>query len=75
MSLKAGPVNRLPTISTREFLAALRKAGFVELPGRGKGSHHVLYRNDPATILTVPERKTIIGNIAGNLATSRAERR
>lgn len=73
--MKAGPVNRLPTISTREFLAALRKAGFVELPGRGKGSHHVLYRNDPATILTVPERKTIIGNIAGNLATSRAERR
>lgn len=50
---------RLPAISTRELLSALERAGFVELQKRGKGSHHVLTRTEPATVITVPERKTI----------------
>jgi predicted RNA binding protein YcfA (HicA-like mRNA interferase family) len=50
---------RLPSLSSRELIAALRRAGFVELTGRGKGSHHVLHRDDPPTMLPVPERKTL----------------
>lgn len=50
---------RLPAVSTRELMSALARAGFVELQRRGKGSHHVMSRAEPPTVITIPERKTI----------------
>lgn len=46
---------QLPSLSSREVIAALQKAGFAVIPGRGKGSHTFLYRPDPPTGLTVPK--------------------
>ena len=41
-------------------MAALRRAGLVELPGRGKGSHHMLYHPNNQTItVTVPHHREI----------------
>lgn len=52
---------RLPIISTRELVAALKKAGFVDAPHRGKGSHHAYYKDDGGRVrlVIVPERKEI----------------
>ena len=50
---------RLPVVSGRECCNALRKAGFQELPGRGKGSHLFLFRKDPPTALTVPNHREL----------------
>ena len=53
-------MTRLPVLSYRKVIAALRRAGLVELPGRGKGSHHMLYHpNDPTITVTVPHRREI----------------
>jgi predicted RNA binding protein YcfA (HicA-like mRNA interferase family) len=49
----------LPVLSSRNLISALARAGFKELRNRGKGSHHILHRREPPTILTVPERKTL----------------
>jgi predicted RNA binding protein YcfA (HicA-like mRNA interferase family) len=46
-------------ISGRECAHVLRKAGFRELPGRGKGSHLFLFRDDPQTALTVPDHREL----------------
>ena len=43
----------LPVISGRRCIAALRKAGFIQL--RQKGSHIILTRADPPATLTVPD--------------------
>jgi predicted RNA binding protein YcfA (HicA-like mRNA interferase family) len=45
---------RLPAVSSRDAIRAFQKAGFYELAGRGKGSHTVLCRDNPRTLLTVP---------------------
>ena len=37
---------RLPSLSSRQIIAALRRAGFVEAPARGKGSHRAFFRKD-----------------------------
>ncbi|MEX2168482.1 MAG: type II toxin-antitoxin system HicA family toxin [Pirellulales bacterium] len=50
---------RLPNLSGREVVAALAKIGFREIPGRGKGSHLFVYRNDPPKGITVPDHKEI----------------
>ena len=53
-------MTRLPVVSHRKVIAALKRAGFVELPGGGKGSHHVLYHpSDPDAPVTVPHHKEI----------------
>lgn len=49
----------LPVVSAREVQAALAKIGFREVPSRGKGSHRFLYRDDPATGITVPNQREI----------------
>lgn len=36
-------MTRLPVLSSRKVITALRRAGLVELTGRSKGSHHRLY--------------------------------
>jgi len=40
-------VSRLPSLSSRQIIAALRRAGFAEAPDRGKGSHRALFRRGP----------------------------
>jgi predicted RNA binding protein YcfA (HicA-like mRNA interferase family) len=53
---------KLPSLSTREVLAALRSYGFMDAPIREKGSHHALMRTDAAghtRLVIVPERRTI----------------
>lgn len=37
---------RLPFLSSRQIIRALRKAGFVEAPDRGKGSHRAFVHQD-----------------------------
>lgn len=49
----------LPSLSSRQVIAALRRAGFEDAPRRGKGSHHALMRRDPdghVRLVIVPER-------------------
>ena len=41
-------MSRLPALSSRRIIQALRKAGFVEAPKRGKGSHLAFVRDDPS---------------------------
>ena len=50
---------RLPSLSAREVVAALRRAGFVEVPDRGSGSHRWLVGGDPVRGVTVPDHKTV----------------
>ena len=51
---------RLPSLSSRQVIAALKNAGFVDAPRRGKGSHHALVlRADQPRLVIVPDRKDI----------------
>lgn len=50
---------RLPVISGREAVQAFEKAGFVLLARRGKGSHMIVAREDPPTILTIPQAREL----------------
>ena len=53
-------VTRLSSFSTRQVIAALRRAGFEDAPKRGNGSHHALVlRAEPVRLVVVPERKSI----------------
>jgi predicted RNA binding protein YcfA (HicA-like mRNA interferase family) len=49
----------LPTLSGRDVVNALKKVGFREIPGRGKGSHVFIYRDAPPKGITVPAEKDI----------------
>ena len=37
---------RLPSLSSKQIVRALRKAGFHEAPERGKGSHRAFVKKD-----------------------------
>ena len=53
---------RLPALSSRRLIAALRRAGFQDAPQRGKGSHRALVRHDPdgrVRLVIVPERRDL----------------
>lgn len=50
---------RLPVLSAAEVVKALAKAGFAEVPGRGKGSHIFVFRQNPAKGITVPRAKEV----------------
>ncbi len=55
-------MTRLPTLSSRELIVALRRAGFQDAPRRGKGSHRALMRRDPdgrVRLVIVPERREL----------------
>jgi len=54
-------VTKLPIVSSKKVVKALRKAGFVDAPKRGKGSHVALvkYEKDQSTLVIVPERDAI----------------
>lgn len=49
----------LPSLGSREVIAALKKVGFNEIASRGKGSHAFIFRADPPKGITVPKRKVI----------------
>ena len=50
---------KLPVLSAREVCNALSKIGYEQIPGRGKGSHLFLYRDDPASGVTVPNQREV----------------
>lgn len=50
-------MSRLPLISGRECVKALTKAGF--LIARQRGSHIVMYREEPPAQITVPDHKEL----------------
>ncbi len=42
---------RLPSLSARQIVAALRKAGFTEAPDRGKGSHRAFSKREASGLI------------------------
>ena len=50
-------MSKLPVISGRELVRALRQVGF-ELD-RQKGSHMILFRPEPQTTLSVPDHREL----------------
>ena len=55
-------MSRLPSLSSQKIIRALRRAGFVDAPRRGKGSHRALMRRAPSgqhKLVIVPQGKDI----------------
>mgnify|MGYP001563295799 CR=1 len=53
---------RLPSLSSSQIIRALRHAGFVEAPSRGKGSHRAYMKEDASgrtRLVIVPQGKDI----------------
>ena len=53
---------RLPSLSSRKIIRALKAAGFVEAPDRGKGSHRAFVKKDTTgriRLVIVPLGKNI----------------
>jgi predicted RNA binding protein YcfA (HicA-like mRNA interferase family) len=54
-------MTRLPIISSKEIVKALRAAGFENAPKRGKGSHIAMMKrdHDRTRLVIIPDRKNI----------------
>ncbi|MBI2899677.1 MAG: type II toxin-antitoxin system HicA family toxin [Planctomycetes bacterium] len=55
-------MSKLPSLSSRDIIRALRRAGFAEAPDRGKGSHRAFVRRIPGErmrLVIVPMGKDI----------------
>ena len=54
-------MSKLPGLSSDQVVRALRKAGFVYAPKRGRGSHLALYRimAGKTRLVIVPKRKDL----------------
>ena len=54
-------MKKLPSLSSKELIKALRRAGFEDAPKRGKGSHEALVKSAPGItrLVVVPDRKAI----------------
>jgi predicted RNA binding protein YcfA (HicA-like mRNA interferase family) len=52
---------KLPILSSKEIIKALRKAGFEHAPKRGKGSHTALFKKAEKKIqlVIIPHNKQI----------------
>lgn len=53
---------RLPSLSSKKIIRALRAAGFSEAPHRGKGSHRAFVKKDPGgrvRLVIVPQGRDI----------------
>ena len=53
---------RLPSLSSTQIIRALRRAGFVEAPNRGKGSHRAFMKVDTCgrtRLVIVPQGRDI----------------
>jgi predicted RNA binding protein YcfA (HicA-like mRNA interferase family) len=48
---------KLPVISGKECIAALRKGGFYEL--RQRGDHVIMHRDNPSATVSIPLHKTL----------------
>ena len=46
--------SELPALNTRDVIRAFCRAGYVQLAGRGKGSHAALAAPDGSHILIIP---------------------
>ena len=54
-------MTKLPSISSKELIKALKSAGFEYAPKRGKGSHIALVKRDTEqTLLVIIPRKKVI---------------
>lgn len=54
-------MTKLPILSSKQVINALRAAGFGDAPKRGKGSHIAMMKRDPekTRLVIIPDRKTI----------------
>ncbi|MCW3130697.1 MAG: type II toxin-antitoxin system HicA family toxin [Methanophagales archaeon] len=55
-------MRKLPVISSDDMVKALKKAGFVHAPKRGKGSHIAFYKIDEKghkLLVIVPKRREL----------------
>ena len=55
-------MSKLPVVSSKEVIKALKKNGFDYAPKRGKGSHTALYKIDKKgnkLLVIVPKRKDL----------------
>jgi predicted RNA binding protein YcfA (HicA-like mRNA interferase family) len=54
-------MTKLPAISSKEVIKALRSAGFEDAPKRGRGSHSALVKRsmDKSRLVIVPDKKTL----------------
>jgi predicted RNA binding protein YcfA (HicA-like mRNA interferase family) len=55
-------VTRLPSLSSKRVIRALRALGFSEAPDRGKGSHRAFYKTNAdgrVRLVIVPQAKDI----------------
>lgn len=55
-------MGKLPVVSSAQVIKALQKAGFVEAPKRGKGSHRAFHKMEPnqrTYLVIIPKRKEI----------------
>jgi len=52
---------KLPVLSAKQVIKALRSAGFEDAPKRGKGSHVALVKRDRerTRLVIVPDRKSL----------------
>jgi predicted RNA binding protein YcfA (HicA-like mRNA interferase family) len=52
---------KLPSVSSSDVVRVLRKAGFIDAPHRGKGSHIALYEEKGGRkhLVIIPKRKTL----------------
>ena len=61
---------KLPILSSKQVIKALRKAGFTDAPRRGKGSHIAMVKRShmDTRLVIIPYRKVIpIGTLRGIL--------
>jgi predicted RNA binding protein YcfA (HicA-like mRNA interferase family) len=54
-------MTKLPILSSKQLIQALRTTGFYDAPKRGKGSHIAMVKRTPAgtRLVIIPERKEI----------------
>ena len=55
-------MTRLPSVSSKQIIHSLRKAGFVEAPDRGKGSHRAFTKKEASglvRLVIVPQGRDI----------------
>jgi len=66
-------MTKVPILSARQVIGALRAAGFTDAPKRGKGSQLAMVKRDPdrTRLVIIPDRKTLTkGNRACDLGAS-----
>jgi len=54
-------VRKLPILSSKQVITALRVAGFEDAPKRGKGSHSAMVKRTAAgtRLVIIPDRKSL----------------